>query len=116
MWRRRRCVRCGAIFTSEERVEYGLSWLVYTHGDFKPFSRDKLLLSLYECCEHRPTALSDAQGLTETVMSKLPTYRVDDTPNTLVHSDIGRLAHIALNRFDKAAAVRYLSLHQRSVY
>ncbi len=113
VWRRRQCLACKALFTSEEKVEFGLAWVVCKHGSFEPFSRDKLLLSLYKCCEHRKNPLSDAQGLTETIMNKLPGLRVDDTPRTLLHSDIARISLVALNRFDTVAGIRYLSLHGR---
>ncbi len=113
VWRRRQCLDCTALFTSEEKVAYALAWVVYTGGSFEPFSRDKLLLSLHESCEHRENALSDAQGLTETVINKLPAHIMHDNPGTLFNDDIARIAHVALNRFDQAAAVRYYSLHRR---
>ncbi len=112
VWRRRQCRSCTATFTSQETVYYALAWVVHAHGDLKPFSRDKLFLSLYVACEHRKTALSDAQGLTETVINKLPKHIMKDTDGTLFYDDIARLAHVALTRFDRAAAIRYYSLHQ----
>lgn len=114
VWRRRQCLQCAALFSSQERVCHELAWMVDTSGSFKPFSRDKLLLSLYQACEHREAALRDAQGLTETVMNKLPGYIMKDTWGTLFPDDIARIAHVALNRFDEAAAVRYYSLHRTS--
>lgn len=113
VWRRRKCLKCHATFTSEETVHYELAWIVWDSAAFQPFSRDKLFLSIYTCCEHREHSLTDAQGVTATVMNKLPAYILHDTAGTLTRDDIARVTQVALNRFDKAAAVRYLSLHRR---
>jgi transcriptional regulator NrdR family protein len=110
VWRRRQCQECGATFTTEERAQYDLVWRVRTaNGTVQPFSRPKLFLSLYKSCEHRKTALSDAESLTETVIAKLRPLLRD---GSLERSDISRVALVALNRFDKAASVHYQAFHK----
>jgi transcriptional regulator NrdR family protein len=74
----------------------------------EPFSRDKLFLSLYESCEHRKTALGDARGLAETIISKLSAHLVD---GAVTSGEITRVAQVALNRFDKAASTHYRAFH-----
>ncbi|HZL08138.1 MAG TPA: hypothetical protein VFC50_03010 [Candidatus Dormibacteraeota bacterium] len=109
VWRRRQCLECGAVFSTKEIVQHELAWLVRdVRGKLRPFSRDKLFLSLYKSCEHRKTAVGDARGLTDTVMSKLPAYVADGTVSGL---DIARVAQVALNRFDKAASTHYQAFH-----
>ncbi len=109
VWRRRQCVSCQATFSTEEAIQHELAWIVQAKGAVQPFSRDKLFLSLYSACEHRKTALKDAQGLTATVMSKLPRYSAAGTLNA---EDIARVTQVTLNRFDQAASTRYQSLHR----
>lgn len=111
VWRRRHCVGCGATFSTQESVQYELVWLVQRgHGSRpEPFSRDKLFMSLYKSCEHRETALQDAQALTDTVIGKLSAHV---TNGTLTSRDIAQVAQVALNRFDKAASVYYQSFHK----
>jgi transcriptional repressor NrdR len=109
VWRRRHCTACGATFSTEETVQYELAWLVSDGKHSQPFLRDKLFLSLYKSCEHRKTALSDAKGLTETIIRKLSTHLVD---GTVSKRDIAQVAQVALNRFDKAASVHYQSFHK----
>jgi len=109
VWRRRQCAECGTIFSTLEVTQHELAWLVSHNGRFEPFSPDKLFLSLYKSCEHRPAALSDAKGLTGTIISKLPAYMADGALNA---SDIARVAQVALNRFDKAASTHYQAFHQ----
>lgn len=109
VWRRRRCSTCGAQFTTQEAAQLELAWQVGHEGHIQPFSRDKLLLSLFRSCEHRKAALSDAEALTETVIKKLHVY----VRNGLLDSkDVARVAQVALNRFDKTASMHYAAYHR----
>jgi transcriptional repressor NrdR len=109
VWRRRQCLSCKAVFSTQETVQHELAWLVSDKGRFEPFSRDKLFLSLYKSCEHRKTALSDAKGLTDTVIGKLQPHLEG---STLKAGDIAAVAQVALNRFDKAASVHYQAFYK----
>lgn len=110
VWRRRHCPACGSLFTTEESALYEAAWLVTgTKGRLEPFSRDKLLLSLLDACGHRKAALRDAQGLTDTVITKLSATVKN---GSLAKSHITRAALVALNRFDKAAGVHYEARHR----
>jgi transcriptional repressor NrdR len=108
VWRRRQCQACQAVFTSLETVEHSLAWAVSRNGRLGPFSSDKLFLSLYRSCQHRPTALEDARSLTNTVIDKLSTYVHD---GRIQASDIAKVAGVALSRFDAAASVNYQAFH-----
>src|SRR5271170_5351433 len=109
VWRRRYCSQCGTLFTTQETPDYAAVWAVRGKTDgLRPFSRDKLFLSLYKSCQHRPTALSDAGGLADTIISKLPVHLVD---GTVASSDIARVTEVALSRFDMAASVHYQAFH-----
>lgn len=109
VWRRRQCLICKSVFTTEEAVRYEAAWMVRVQeGHLQPFSRDKLFISLYESCEHRPTALVDAGALTDTVIKKL----LSQVENGVIYrTHIIQAAQVALNRFDKAASVRYAAFH-----
>ncbi|HET8991742.1 MAG TPA: hypothetical protein VFN31_01770 [Candidatus Saccharimonadales bacterium] len=110
VWRRRLCPSCSAVFTTEESVKYALSWVVRDkQGKIKPFSRDKLFISLYTACAHRNEATSDAGGLTETVIGNI-LREVKDA--RLTNEQIRNACLIALNRFDKAAFTYYHSYHK----
>jgi transcriptional repressor NrdR len=109
VWRRRKCRSCDAVFTTEEYVDYERSWRVADkEGYLKPFSRDKLFLSLYEACGHRKTALTDAEGLSSTVISKLPGLMSEAIVGSKA---IAQVAQVVLNRFDKSASVYYEARH-----
>ncbi len=110
VWRRRKCGTCGAIFSSREVAQYELVWLVRSNKALQPFNRDKLLLSIYASCQHRPSALSDASALTETVINKL---LFNATAGVLEAPAIAQTVQVALNRFDKAASVHYQAFHRK---
>lgn len=109
VWRRRKCIKCSAIFTTREVAQYELAWLVRTNRSLKPFNRDKLLLSIIASVQHRPSALEDASALTETVMNKLLFTAII---GVLEAPDIARTVQVALNRFDTAASVHYQAFHR----
>ena len=110
VWRRRQCQACNTVFTTEESIDYSGSWRVkYPNGSLRPFVRDKLLLSLNRSCQHRKTALTDAQGLTDTVIKKLLTQTDDGIINS---QSIIQITQVSLNRFDKAASVHYSAFHR----
>ena len=109
VWRRRHCLICKSTFTTQESTEYTLAWQVKNRSSrLEPFSRDKLFLSIWNSLQHRKTALTDASGLTDTVIKKL-LQEVEAA--TLGSPSIARAVFVALNRFDKVAATHYQAFH-----
>jgi len=110
VWRRRECLQCHAIFTTEEAADYSGSIVVRSqNGTISPFSRDKLFSSLLQSLGHRPTAVDDAGALTATIVAHL--VREHRKP-AISPSEIIKIAHITLERFDTAAAVQYAAYHK----
>jgi transcriptional regulator NrdR family protein len=109
IWRRRKCVGCGAVFTTEERAALHSSLMIEnTRKQLLPFSRDHLFASVHDSCKHRPTGIDDATALTHTIIAKLMSVQQDG----VVHlHDIARTAHQVLARFDRAAAAVYAAYH-----
>lgn len=108
VWRRRTCTVCGTTFTSVEAIDLSGSITVKDAKALTPFQRDKLFMSVYDSLKHRKTALSDATGLTDTVVGKLLPLMKDAI---LDKSDIAGTATEVLKRFDKAAATYYQAFH-----
>jgi transcriptional regulator NrdR family protein len=112
-WRRRKCQTCGQIFTTIESIPENNSFMIKRSPDdprLQPFSRDKLFVSIYRSCEYRPTALSDAGSLTDTVISQLQS-KVENSCIPL--SIIQQQASITLKRFDPVAAMFYKAYYNR---
>ncbi len=108
VWRRRQCTNCQAIFTTREAVDTTQALRIKKDKAYQPFSRDTLLLSIYDSLKHRKTAETDATALTATIMTKLYPLIHDATLN---RTDITKTATAVLTRFDKAAATHYHAFH-----
>ena len=108
IWRRRTCLACGTTFTSVEGVDLAGTITVKHPKSLQPFQRDKLLLSVYDSLKHRKTALDDATGLTDTIISKL----LPDMQQAVVQrNSIISVTASVLKRFDKVAATYYTAYH-----
>lgn len=109
VWRRRQCKDCGATFTTLETTDYGAAWLVKAaEGQLEPFSRDKLFLTLYDACRHRPDAVREAADLTDTVIRTVSPLARD---GAIAAADITAAAQTVLKRFDMAAGVHFAVFH-----
>lgn len=110
VWRRRKCVECNLVFTTEEVIQYENIWLVRdSSGSHRPFSTDKLLQSLYRSCQHRKTALNDATELRKTIIRKLQPKVTD---GLISSQTITQVSLVALNRFDRVASINYAAYHK----
>ena len=111
VWRRRKCLNpdCGAIFSTGEAADYEKTWVVQSPGGaLSPFLRDKLFVSIYKACQHRPSALEDAIGLTDTVMNAV----LREARNgSLAAGKLTQAAYTVLKRFDQPAAISYQAFH-----
>jgi len=109
-WRRHHCEGCNAIFTSLERVDYSSSLSFKGTGShIIPFDRDRLFLSLYEACKHRPDPIQDAGALSDTIINKLLT---GNQSGLITRSVLIATVTAALQRFDRAACTHYAAYHR----
>jgi len=112
VWRRRHCTSCTAVFTSIEGPALTESLMIADNSAkhvLRPFLRDKLLLSIYSSCQHRPESISDATALTDTVLSHLPAISRQAVVN---RQELIEVVKNVLERFDTAAAVHYTAFHK----
>lgn len=109
VWRRRRCLKCGNDFTTHEIAALDTGIVVKRNGALLPFSIDEVFVSLYQSCMHRPKAVSDARGLTSTVVAVLKT-KVQAA--TLDRTIIVETCYRVLSNFDSTAAAVYKAYHK----
>lgn len=108
VWRRRKCLNCGALFSTTEGADTSQALSVQKKNGLEPFSRDMLLLSVYDSLRHRKTALQDATALTSTIISALTPL----ADNAVIERDvIVTITTTVLGRFDKPAAISYSAFH-----
>lgn len=110
VWRRRRCIGCGSVFTTHETPDLTTSLVVqYSLRDLRPFSRDTLFISLYEALKHRTGAQEDASALTATVIGFL---LKETKEGAVAREQLVRTAAATLERFDAVAATMYRAYHK----
>lgn len=109
VWRRRKCLECGAITSTTEAVDLARSISVRRKMKIEPFERDKLMLSVYNSLRHRKSALGDSTAITETVIAGL--LKTQITHAVIDSEHIKELAIKSLSNFDKAAATSYQAFH-----
>ena len=80
-------------------------------GALEPFSRDKLLISIYDSCKHRSGALHDALGLTQTIIGDL--IRIVGETGSLEKDTVIAASHAVLERFDPVAATVYTAYNKK---
>lgn len=108
VWRRRKCLNCGAIFSTLEGANTSQALSVLKKNGLEPFSRDTLFISVYDSLRHRKTVLDDATALTSTIISRL-TPLVEDA--SIDRDVIVTVTTTVLQRFDKPAASHYQAYH-----
>lgn len=110
VWRRRVCEKCSGIFTTLESADLMTAIRVKHGSSLEPFIRDMLLISVYEACKHRPKALEDAIGLTQTISSDI--MKQISPEGVIERSRVAELAYAVLERFDPVAATVYMAYHK----
>jgi transcriptional regulator NrdR family protein len=78
-------------------------------GTLEPFSRDKLLLSLYQSLGHRKEPVRDAGALVDTVIGQLQ-QRLAGSAH-IESSTLKHTVQLCLLRFDKLAGKHYDATH-----
>jgi transcriptional repressor NrdR len=107
VWRRRACEACGEIFSTYEQADRAKAWRVAKGKTLSDFERDRLFISLHKSLGHRPSAISDAAALADTVVMLL-TKRPE---GVISAQELSQAAYGVLKRFDGAAATHYAAFH-----
>jgi len=108
VWRRRKCPKCGAIFTTYERPSLADNKVIQlSDGSHEVFNLGKLIISITKAFAHLPEeAAYNSLWLAQTVEDHLSTQREVITPG-----DIEATTHDVLRHFDELAAVQYAAQH-----
>ena len=105
------CDVCQNTFTTHEQPVLPKSVLVQKISKKRPepLNRDRLFLSIYEACKHRPRVLTESAALTETILATV----LKTIHESVVERDtIAAVAHETLTNFDTTAAAIYAAYNQ----
>lgn len=106
-WRRRKCLNCQSIMTTSE--DYDLSSLIMVQNSsntLKPFNRDMLFLSIYNCFGHIKQPLAISKSLTDTVLSRVI---LEQSSPKITTKLISSITYTVLSRYDRLAANQYIA-------
>jgi transcriptional repressor NrdR len=106
--RRRQCTKCGARFTTLERVQLRELVVVKKDGRRVPFDRDKLARSLRIATRKRGIDEEQIERLVNRIVRDLEQTGETEIPSTR----IGELAMSHLASLDQVAYVRFASVYK----
>lgn len=107
--RRRECVRCGARFTTYEKVEATPFVVTKKDGRRESWSPDKILRGLITACEKRPVELGTLERIVSEVERELRSRYEREVPS----KEIGELVTERLRSVDQVAYVRFASVYRQ---
>jgi transcriptional repressor NrdR len=107
VWRRRRCLSCGAVFTSVEAPDLTSSLSVNRLGAYEPFQQDLLYSELLIALKGHKDRYIAARELSNSIMRNL----IKDEGAAFTPRQISQAVSKVLRRFDKQAYQRYAAEH-----
>jgi len=108
--RRRECGRCGERFTTYEKVEALVPFMVVKKdGRREPWSASKVLRGLITACEKRPVDLPTLERLVSEAERELRARFEREVPSR----EIGELVTERLRAIDEVAYVRFASVYRQ---
>ena len=106
--RRRKCLACGARFTTYERIQPHDIFVIKKDGRREAFSRDKLSSGIRKACEKRPLPTGAIDKFMDSIEAEL--YKVGK--NEIYSSYIGDLVMEGLKKLDHIAYIRFASVYR----
>lgn len=106
--RRRECEQCGKRFTTYERLEEILPFVIKKDGRREPYDREKIVSGFQKACEKRPIPIEDIEQAVNQVEVRLLQLGEREVPT----SKIGEMVMDALKEMDDVAYVRFASVYR----
>src|SRR4030043_443747 len=106
--RRRKCLDCGARFTTHERIQPHNVFVNKKDGRREEFSRDKLLLGIRKSCEKRPLPTGAIDKFVDNIEAELYNMGKSEVSS----SYIGDLVMEGLKKLDHIAYIRFASVYR----
>jgi transcriptional regulator NrdR family protein len=110
IWRRRRCSKCKTVFSTIEKTDYSLSFIVEkNNGRLEAFIPEKIFVSIYKSIDHMANNQEKAKFLTDTVVSKLLSTPLNSKISSYI---IGQIVADTLKNYNMAAFIKYKSYQE----
>ena len=106
--RRRECLSCKDRFTTYERLEKSLPFVVKKDGRREEFNREKILDDVKKACQKRPISIEKMEALVDRVEQ----YFVDQGEKEISAVAIGEKVVKEIYHLDDVAYVRFASVYR----
>lgn len=107
--RRRECPSCTRRFTTYERVEEILPWVIKKDGRREAFDRAKIIAGMQRACEKRPISVEQI----EEMVDQLERTFQECGDKEIAASLIGEAVMDSLHAVDEVAYVRFASVYRQ---
>ena len=106
--RRRECLSCGERFTTYERIEKTLPFLIKQDGRREEFDREKVLAGIKKACQKRPISIQEMEALVDRVEQ----YCQERGEKEMSAVVVGEKVVQELYQLDDVAYVRFASVYR----
>jgi len=106
--RRRQCLKCGKRFTTYERIEEILPYVVKKDGRREAFDRRKIVEGMRRACEKRPVSIDKIEAVADSIEQQL----MERPEKEITVTYIGERVMEALQQMDDVAYVRFASVYR----
>jgi transcriptional repressor NrdR len=107
--RRRECLKCEGRFTSYERIEDILPYVIKKDNRREQFDRQKILQGLEKACEKRPVSVASIEALVTRIEKNLRSLGEKEVASSI----IGEQIMDGLREIDEVAYVRFASVYRQ---
>ncbi len=106
--RRRQCLACLKRFTTYERIEEVLPYVIKKDGRREAFDRRKIVEGMLRACEKRPVSVDRIEAVADSIEQDL----MEKSEKEISVSYIGERVMEALQKMDDVAYVRFASVYR----
>ncbi len=106
--RRRECLQCGERFTTYERIEQTLPYVIKRDGRREEFNRDKILEGVKKACQKRPISIDKIEELIDRVEKHFQELGEKEVSAVTIGEKVVR----ELYSLDGIAYVRFASVYR----
>ena len=106
--RRRECLSCNERFTTYERIEKTLPFLIKQDGRREEFDREKVLAGVKKACQKRPISIQEMEALVDRVEQ----YCQERGEKEMSAVVVGEKVVQELYQMDDVAYVRFASVYR----
>ncbi len=106
--RRRQCLRCKKRFTTYEKIEETLPYVIKKDGRREAFDRRKIVEGMRRACEKRPVSIDRIEAVADSIEQEL----IERPEKEISVAYIGERVMEELQRMDDVAYVRFASVYR----